>query len=1074
VKNDNFKVCEREIDCFAVMSFSYKIKTVFSQPFNNIGQVIHLCNGFLRRTRRGTRAGKSVQRAIPVIASKTKHYDSHNIMCYKQHGVNTANLTTIPLMRTNSETSHDTNPNNNLILSALNCRSVKNKSLSISDYVVSNKLDIFALTETWLGSSIDESVKQELIPTSYNFLQLNREHRRGGGIALMFKKGIDIEYLPNNDLHIDQFEHMDFSLLHAKTCVKLCVIYRPPPSKSNDLRTSLFFDQWNSYLDQIVTVTHEIIITGDFNFHVNDKNDPTAMKFLQTLEDHNLTQHISTATHNRGHTLDLFITRLDSNLLKGKPSVHEPNLFDARGNSFCDHHAIQAVLSCAKPKNIRKTITFRKWKTVNQALLSKDITLDIPCTTSSADDLVSQYNSGLRDVIEKHAPLVTKSVLLRPNTQWYSEELRESKRERRRAERVWRRTGLEVHRQIFKDKCSLTGKLLHQTKQDYFSQKIEDCGSDHKQLFKLSNTLMGKQQEIVLPSSTSNTELSNMFAQFFINKVATIRNVLSQQDSFNRELSLVEDTPFSGEPLVCFNRTTNDEVLTIISKSPNKACELDPLPTYILKQNVDAVVPFISNIINTSLEQSAVPSTFKEALVRPLLKKPGLDKEVFRNYRPVSNLPFISKVLEKVVAKRLDQHLDNNMLRDPLQSAYRPRHSTETALLRVNHDIMEALDGQSSAVLVLLDLSAAFDVIDHSILFKRLETSYGIVGQSLNWIRSYLTDRHQRVVIGSDRSDTSHLPFGVPQGSVLGPKLYCLFSRPIGNICRRHGFKFHCYADDTQVYMIIKPLDDWNNYFERLEACLDEIGTWMSNNLLKLNQDKTELIVFSSKHQSKNVPIFHLKVGESVINSVTSVRNLGVYFDRRLTMEKQVASIVKSCNYHLCNIGRIRRFISTAACKTLVNSLVTSRLDYANSLLFGVNKCLIDRLQRVQNTAARLVTKTRKRDHITPILADLHWLPVEFRPKFKILVFTYTSLQGTAPEYLQELLTLKTTTRTLRSEGSLRLELPHVRTKTYGERLFNHAAATLWNGLPVHVRHSKSVQCFKKQLKTYFYGLAFN
>ena len=129
------------------------------------------------------------------------------------------------------------------------------------------------------------------------------------------------------------------------------------PSKSNDLRTSLFFDQWNSYLDQIVTVTHEIIITG--NFHVNDKNDPTAMKFLQTLEDHNLTQHISTATHNRGHTLDLFITRLDSNLLKGKPSVHEPNLFDARGNSFCDHHAIQAVLLCDKPKNIRKTITFR-------------------------------------------------------------------------------------------------------------------------------------------------------------------------------------------------------------------------------------------------------------------------------------------------------------------------------------------------------------------------------------------------------------------------------------------------------------------------------------------------------------------------------------------------------------------------------------------------------------------------------------------------------------------------------------------------------------------------------------------
>lgn len=933
---------------------------------------------------------------------------------------------------------------------------------------------MFAITETWLGSSIDESVKQELVPTGYDFLQLNREHRRGGGIALMFKKGMNIEYLPNNDICIDQFEHMDFSFCHAKTCVKFCVIYRPPPSKSNDLRTSLFFDQWNSYLDRIVTFPHEFIITGDFNFHVDDKNDSNAMKFLQTLEDHNLTQHISTATHIRGHTLDLFITRSESNLLRTKASVHEPNLFDARGNPFCDHHAIQAVLAGAKPKKISKTFTFRKWKTVDQVELSKDIVLDIPDTNPSVDELANQYDSELRDVVEKHAPLVTKSVLLRPNTQWYSDELRESKRNRRRAERKWRETGLEIHRQIFKERCSNTGKLLHQTKQDFFSKKIEDCSGDHKQLFKLSNSLMGKQHDIVLPTSTSNTELSNKFAHFFINKVTTIRNVLSQQHSFNRELSLAEDTPFNGEPLVCFKRTTNDEVFKIISKSPNKSCELDPLPTHILKQNMDAVVPFIGNIINTSLEQSVVPSTFKEALVRPLLKKPGLDKELFRNYRPVSNLPFISKLSEKVVDKRLDQHLDNYRLRDPLQSAYRPHHSTETALLRVNHDIVEALDGQLSMVLVLLDLSAAFDVIDHSILFQRLEHSYGITGKALNWIRSYLTNRNQRVVIGSDRSNASHLPFGVPQGSVLGPKLYCLFSRPIGNICRRHGFKFHCYADDTQVYMTIKPLDDWNNYVKRLELCLEEIGIWMSNNLLKLNQDKTELIVFSSKHQSKNMPVFQLKVGENVINSVTSVRNLGVYFDSRLTMEKQVASIVKSCNYHLCNIGRIRHFISTDACKTLVNSLVTSRLDYANSLLFGVNKCQIERLQRVQNTGARLVTKTRKREHITPILAGLHWLPVEFRPKFKILVYTYTALQGTAPDYIQELLHLQTTTRALRSEGSLRLELPHVRTKTYGERQFNRAAATLWNNLPVQIRHSKSVQCFKKQLKTYFYRLAFN
>ena len=306
------------------------------------------------------------------------------------------------------------------------------------------------------------------------------------------------------------------------------------------------------------------------------------------------------------------------------------------------------------------------------------------------------------------------------------------------------------------------------------------------------------------------------------------------------------------------------------------------------------------------------------------------------------------------------------MLRDSLQPAYRQQHSTETAFLRVSHDIMEALDNQSSAVMVLLDLSAAFDVIDHTILFQRLETTYGIHGKSLAWIKSYLTNRHQRVVIGSDTSDPCHLQFGVPQGSVLGPKLYCLFSKPIGDICRHHGFKYHCYADDTQVYMIIKTHENWNDYFLRLEKCLQDISNWMSNNLLKLNQDKTELIIFTTKFQSKNVPVLQLKVGESVINSVKSVRNLGIHFDSFLTMEKQVSYIIKTCNYHLRNIGRIRGFISTDACKTLVNSLVTSRLDYGNSLLFNINKGSMDKLQKIQNTAARLVTK-KENEIISPL-----------------------------------------------------------------------------------------------------------
>ena len=190
-------------------------------------------------------------------------------------------------------------------------------------------------------------------------------------------------------------------------------------------------------------------------------------------------------------------------------------------------------------------------------------------------------------------------------------------------------------------------------------------------------------------------------------------------------------------------------------------------------------------------------------------------------------------------------------------------------------------------------------------------------------------------------------------------------------------------------------------------------------------------------------------------------------------MEAQVNAICKSCYFHLRNIGAIRQYITTDACRTLVQSSVTSRLDYANSLLYGLPQTLMSRLQRVQNTAARLITRTRRTDHITPVLVSLHWLPVEYRPKFKLLVFTYKALAGTAPAYICELVEQYTPSRTLRSSARSQLSLPQTRTVYYGERCFRTAAATLWNKLPEHIKQAQTVQVFRKRLKTYLFREAF-
>ena len=300
-----------------------------------------------------------------------------------------------------------------------------------------------------------------------------------------------------------------------------------------------------------------------------------------------------------------------------------------------------------------------------------------------------------------------------------------------------------------------------------------------------------------------------------------------------------------------------------------------------------------------------------------------------------------------------------------------------------------------------------------------------------------------------------------------------MFSKPVGEICRRHNINYHCYADDTQIYFTIKDVNHWTDYSEKLENCISEIRSWMRKNMLKLNEDKTEFIVFSPKHRPLSHSDLKLTIGSDTIRSVSSVKNLGVIFDNAMLLENQVNAITKSCYYHLRNIGSIRECLTDDACKTLINALVTSRLDYGNALLYGINDSLCKKLQKIQNSAARLISRSKKRDHITPVLKNLHWLPIESRPKFKILLFTFKALHELAPAYIQELLTVYQPIRSLRSESNFTLTVPRVRSTTYGTRCFAKSAAVLWNDLPMHMKKSTSVSVFKKNLKTYLFQLVF-
>ena len=265
-----------------------------------------------------------------------------------------------------------------------------------------------------------------------------------------------------------------------------------------------------------------------------------------------------------------------------------------------------------------------------------------------------------------------------------------------------------------------------------------------------------------------------------------------------------------------------------------------------------------------------------------LLKKPLLDPEELKNYRPISNLSFLSKTLERVVSLQLNEYLLTNNLHAKMQSAYRPHYSTETALLRVFNDINLALDQHNEVILVLLDLSSAFDTIDHTILSHRLESRFGLNGTVLKWFKSYLVNRTQSIVIDHTVSTPSSLMYGVPQGSVLGPLLFSLYVSPLEDIVNAHNLQTMMYADDTQLYLITQN-SRRSSGLETLEHCANDIIQWMKDNKLLCNTSKTEVLHFTSRFLDVD-SITHVTIGNSVKELTSEARDLGVILDHHLKM----------------------------------------------------------------------------------------------------------------------------------------------------------------------------------------------
>ena len=923
-------------------------------------------------------------------------------------------------------------------------------------FIIDNNISVILLSETWL-IDMNNDVTAAVKSNGYNFIHIPRSSSvktRGGGVAIAYHKSLTFTqvFIKSGAT----FESVSAKFKDASGENVCCTsVYRSGHLKE------LFFQEFDEFLGSLFLKFTKLLVCGDLNLHLDNTQDPATVKFQELVSSYGLAQLISQPTHRHGHTLDAVLC---SHKVVTKDSAHV-SLIDGQVFKTCDHFPIIFEL-CSLPyrsTDEKKVITFRSLKDINPSSFKSDLSLAL-CSLD-AESFTGKLDTFVRSctqVMENHAPLITKTIKDRRSAPWFDGEYKALRVMRRKAEKVWKKSKLPLDRDAFlalRDDCS---NLAMEKKKCFYRSEFTKHDYSSKSLFRFVDTFLDKEEGLTLPPSDSIKEVVDDFNNYFVTKVENIRSKFPCND-----YEKIDSAPsFKGEILTSFAPASEEEILSILKETEMKTSSVDPLPASLMKDNLDILLPALCELVNASLSSGNIDGA-KLAHITPLIKGRSLDHTNFKNYRPISNLSFVGKLIERVVLKRLNNHMLVNNLHIHQQSGYKKNHSTETLLIRIVNDLLIASTESKATVVMLLDLSAAFDTVDHNVLLSILEKELGISGKALKWFRSFLFGRCQKVHISGEESHDIIILFGVPQGSVLGPVLFNIYIRSLYSKTQAQKFAIQGYADDHQIYKSFKSLDEYSMLAHEVPKCFQEIRHWMTEHYLQLNPGKTEVIVFGSPSILAQLSIKGVFLSDDIcIRLSPVVKNLGFQLDCQLNFNFQVAQVKKGCFYRLRQIGRMKRFLTESQLKRLVEAIVLSSIDYCNALYFGCNSHAINQLQLIQNRACRVIYGLRKRDSVQEKMKSLHWLRVPERIMFKVLLLVFKSFHGIAPPYLNELLHRN-------QSSSARRESVHIPSTMSNPRAFELIGPKLWNKLPSVIRDCKTITEFKKKLKTYLFSMSY-
>lgn len=926
-----------------------------------------------------------------------------------------------------------------------NPKSLNNKIYQFLQVLEDNSIHLAFICETWFQSQ-NNMVTALLKEFGFSTFHSNRTDKGGGGVAIISRGNFQPKFEK-------VFKYLSFECVLQTLKVKnspnitVIVIYRHFGEPF-----ATFLEEFQVFIEYVTQNFKCYVICGDFNVHVNKPTDTQCIKFTDILNTFSLQQSVKSPTHELGNTLDLIISDPDC-IMVNNVEVDNSDI-DKSDHSLIYFNILSNIESCST-----KVLSYRDFNSVDMPLFHADISLGTAKYLSEASNLdfkscIELYNNIYSDTVNKHAPIITKVVNAVNRPRWMDREYVEQRKQRRILYKEWKnekspenRTNYEVTR----DAVIVLGK---EKRRIYYSNVIKS--NSQLQLFSVFNGLFDNTNQFSLPFTENYDLLAAKFNNYFVDKIENIRNNLptpkANIHSHNNNI-----TTFN-----LFKEVSMCDLLKHVNGSKIKTAKNDPIPAFLLKSSTSQLLPSILHLVNSSLATGSIEG-LKDSVIVPILKKAGLDLDSLSNYRPVCGGMYVDKIIQKCVLVQLCDHMDLNNLNIPYQSGYKSAHSCETVLLNIVDRVLLNLDNGMCCILLLLDLSAAFDTVDHDELIDILENELGLSGTVLEWFKSFLYGRKQATSVKGCTSEFTDVSYGVPQGSVLGPVLFNIYIRNFIKLLTDAGFIVHGYADDHQVISSFRIEFQYSALGHSLPKCLGIISEFMTSHFLKLNASKSKLLIFSPHNIRDKMCFDNVYIGSNLFLPVSSdAMNLGARIDSDLNFSSHISMLLSLSYKHVTNIGRTRKYLTSDEIRTLVHALIMSRLDNCNSILYGISECEIGRLQRLQNSCARLIYGRKKFDHVTDLFYKLHWLPVKQRIFYKALLFVFKIFLGIAPIYLINCLTV--------TDIEDRVLLVPRTLTSYGDRAFTNYAPRLWNALPLYIRKSATISYFKSHLKHHLFS----